>query len=63
MLPREKVQLLQDRRSALKKKQQEQKIPNQTKSHRNLVLKQKVLKKKSIVIARLQKWLQGPAAD
>ena len=37
------------------KKQQKQKFQNQKKSHWNLVVKQKVLKKKLIVIPRHQK--------
>ena len=45
------------------KKAAETKIPKPEKSHRNPVVKQKVLKKKIIVIARLQKWLQGAATD
>ena len=45
------------------KKQQKEKFQNQKKSHRNLSVKQKVLKKRLIVIPGHQKWLQGLAAD
>ena len=40
----------------------ETKNPKPYKSHRKLVVKQKVLKKRLIVIQRHQKWLQGLAA-
>ena len=45
------------------KKQQKQKFQNQKKSNRNPVVKQKVMKKRLIVIPRHQKWLQGLAVD
>ena len=64
MFPREEVQLHQKLQSTLKKNQQKQKFQNQKKSNINLVVKQKVLKKKRlIVIPRHQKWLQGLAVD
>ena len=47
----------------IEKNQQKQKFQNQKKSNRNLVLKQKVPKKRLIVIPRHQKWLQGLAVD
>ena len=45
------------------KNQQKQKFQNQKISNRNLVVKQKLLKKRLIVIPRHQKWLQGLAVD
>ena len=62
-VPRKEVQLHQKLQSTLKKNQQKQKFQNQKKSNRNLVVKQKVLKKILIVIPRHQKWLQGLAVD
>ena len=41
------------------KKPAETKIPKPEKSNRNLVVKQKILKKRLIVIPRHQKWLQN----
>ena len=63
MFPREELQLHQKLPSTLKKTQQKQKFQNQRKSNRNLLVKQKVLKKRLIVIPRHQKWLQGQAVD
>ena len=63
MFPREEVQLHQKLPSTLKRNQQKQKVQNQKKSKRNLVVKQKVLRKRLIVIHRHQKWLQGLAVD
>ena len=63
MFPREEMQLHQKLQSTLKKNQQKQKFQNQKKSNRNLVVKQKVLKKRLIVIPRHQKRLQGLAVD
>ena len=45
------------------KNQQKQKFQNKKKSNRNLVVKQKVLKNRLIVMPRHQKWLQGLAVD
>ena len=63
MFPREEEQLHKKLQSTLKKNQQKQKFQIQKKSNRNLVVKQKVLKKRLIVIPRHQKWIQGLAID
>ena len=63
MFPRVEVQLHQKLPSTLQKNQQKQKFQNQKKSNRNLVVKQKVLKKRLIVMPGHQNWLQGLAVD